>query len=113
MKPQSLKKNLTKKKIKKNANITKESRACKGYANTYNVEIWNSFNLELQLKNTQFAMKNKLIKDLLFGLRGLKLVAILVLEFKKIESEYSCCNDSCYNDSCCKLATISLFYAIY
>ena len=87
MKPQNLRKNLTKKKIKKNANITKESRACKGYTNTYNVEIWNSFNLELQLKNTQFAMKNKLIKDLLFGLRGLKLVAILVLEFKKIESD--------------------------
>ena len=78
---------MTKKEIKKNANITKESRACKGYANPYNVEIWNSFNPELQLKNTESAIKNKLIKYLLFRLRGLKLVTTLVLEFKKIESD--------------------------
>ena len=87
MKPQNLRKNLTKKEIKKNANITKECRACKGYANPYNVEIWNSFNPELQLKNTESAIKNKLIKYLLFRLRGLKLVTTLVLEFKKIESD--------------------------
>ena len=46
----------------------------------------NSFNLELQLKNTEFAIKNKL-KDLLTELRGLKYLAALVIEFEKIESD--------------------------
>ena len=34
----------------KNAKITKQLHAYKGYSNTYNVEILNSFNLELQLR---------------------------------------------------------------
>ena len=46
----------------------------------------NSFNLELQLKNTEFAIKNKL-KDLLTELRGLKYLTTLVIEFEKIESD--------------------------
>ena len=41
--------------------ITKQSRAFKGYASSYNVEILNSFNPELQLKDTESAIKNKLI----------------------------------------------------
>ena len=41
--------------------ITKRSRAFKGHASSYNVEILNSFNPELQLKNTESAIKNKLI----------------------------------------------------
>ena len=41
--------------------ITKRSRAFKGYASSYNVEILNSFNPELQLKDTESAIKNKLI----------------------------------------------------
>ena len=36
----------------------------KDYARTYNVKILNSFNLELQLINPEFAIKNKL-KELL------------------------------------------------
>ena len=32
-----------------------------GYARTYNIETLNSFNPELQLKNTESAIKRKLI----------------------------------------------------
>ena len=44
----------------KNAKITKLLHAYKGYASTYKVEILNSFNPELQLKNTEFSIRNKL-----------------------------------------------------
>ena len=37
--------------------ITKEQHAFKGYGSTYNVEILNSFNPELQLKDTESAVK--------------------------------------------------------
>ena len=69
----------------KSVKIMKWSHAHIGYART-NVEILNSFNHELQLKDTEFAMKNKLI-DLLTELRGFKFVKTLVLEFKKIEND--------------------------
>ena len=46
----------------------------------------NTFNLELQLKDTESAIKSKLI-DLLGQLKGFKFVAKLVLVLKKIESE--------------------------
>ena len=68
-----------------NAKITKRSRAYEVYASTYNVEILKSFDSELQLKDTESTIKNKL-KDLLSELRDFKFVTILVLEFKKIES---------------------------
>ena len=42
----------------------------------------NSFNTELQLKNSESAIRNKL-KDLLIELEVLKFMATLVLEFKK------------------------------
>ena len=58
----------------------------KGYAITYNVEILNFFNPELQLKDTESIIKNKL-KKLLTELRGFKFVTTLVLVFKKIESD--------------------------
>ena len=45
----------------------------------------NSFNPELQLQNTESAIKNKL-KDLLYEVRGFKFVA-LVSEFRKVESD--------------------------
>ena len=48
--------------------------------------ILNSFNPELQLKDTESAIKSKLI-DLLTQLKGFKFVTTLVLVFKKIESE--------------------------
>ena len=40
----------------------------------------------MQLKNTEFALRNKLNK-LLTKLTGLKFVATLVIEFEKIESD--------------------------
>ena len=52
----------------KNVKITKQSHASRGYASTYNVETLNSFNLELQLKDTESIIKNKLI-NLLSELR--------------------------------------------
>ena len=39
-----------KKKTLKNANIMKRSYAFKGYMSTYNLEMLNSFNLEVQFK---------------------------------------------------------------
>ena len=53
---------------------------------TYNVEILNYFNAELQIKNTQSAIRNKL-KDLSIELRGFKFVMTLFLEFKMLESD--------------------------
>ena len=45
--------------IKKEKN-SKQSHAFKGYVYTYNVEILNSFSPELQLKNTESGIENKL-----------------------------------------------------
>ena len=74
-----------KKKNFSDAKITKRSHAYKGYIGSCNVEILNSFNPELQLKDTEFAFRNKLYykkkKDLLSELKGFKFVATLVLEF--------------------------------
>ena len=53
-------------------------------ASNYNIEILNSFNPEVQLKDTESAIKSKLIK-LLALLKGFKFVTTLVLVFKKIE----------------------------
>ena len=60
----------------------KRFHAQKGYASTCNVKILDSSNSELQLKDTESAIKKKLIY-LLSKLRGFKFVATLVLEFKK------------------------------
>ena len=46
--------------VEKNGKITKEFYAYKGYASSYNVNILNSFNTELQLKDTESAVRNKL-----------------------------------------------------
>ena len=46
----------------------------------------NCFNPELQLEDTESAIRNKLI-DLLTELKGFKLVTALILEFKKIEND--------------------------
>ena len=53
----------------------KRSHAYKGFAITYSVQILNSFTPELQLKNTESAIKNKL-KYFLAELRGFKFVTI-------------------------------------
>ena len=55
----------------KDIKITKWEHTFKGYASTYNVEILSSLNPELQLKDTQSAIKRKLIK-LLTQLKGFK-----------------------------------------
>ena len=47
---------------KKKAKIIKRSLSYRGYVSTYNVEFLNYFNPELQLKDVEFAIKNKLIK---------------------------------------------------
>ena len=39
---------------------TKREHTSKGFASTYNVEILNSFNPELQLRDTESTVKNKL-----------------------------------------------------
>ena len=56
------------------------------YASIYSVEIYNSLNLELQLKDTKVAIRNKLIDlltdFLLTELKGFKFLRTLVLEFK-------------------------------
>ena len=45
---------------KKIIKTTKREHAFKGFANTYDIEILSSFNLELQLKYTESAIRNKL-----------------------------------------------------
>ena len=64
----------------------KQSQAYKGYASTYSVEISNFLNPELQLKNTESAIKNKLMY-LLSRLRRFKFVTTLVLEFQKMKND--------------------------
>ena len=66
--------------------ITKRKHIFKSFSSTYNVNILNSFNPELQLKGTESAIKSKLI-ELLTQLKGFKFVTTLVLVFKEIESE--------------------------
>ena len=62
---------------KKTIKLTKREHAFKGPASNYNVEILNSFNPELQLKDTESAIKSKLL-GLLSELRGFQFVAPLV-----------------------------------
>ena len=64
----------------------KRSHVDKSYASSYNVDILNSFNHELQFKNTEYTVRSKLI-DLLSKLRGFKFVTMLVIESRKIESD--------------------------
>ena len=71
---------------KKNAKITKRSHAYKDYGSSYIADILNSFNPELQLKNSESAIRNKLM-GLMTELKGFKFVMTLVIEFKKIESK--------------------------
>ena len=44
----------------KKVKITKRAHAFENYAHSYNIEILNYFNSELQLKNTKSVIKNKL-----------------------------------------------------
>ena len=76
----------------------KRSRAYKGYSSIYSIEILNSFNSELPLQGTEFAIRNKII-DLLAELRSFKLVKKLVLEFRKIENEHNTIFSIFYSNS--------------
>ena len=49
-------------KQKKKIIITEWAHAFKAYASSYNAEILNSFNPDLQLRDTKSAIKNKLQK---------------------------------------------------
>ena len=55
----------------------------------------NSFNPELRLKNTEFAIRHELV-DLL---KGFKFMATLVLEFKKIDKDDKTKFSSVYSNS--------------
>ena len=66
--------------------ITKREHACKGYVIIYDIDILNSFNPELQLKDTESAIKSNLI-ELLTQLKDFKFVTAIVLVFKKIETK--------------------------
>ena len=70
----------------KNLEITKWVHAFKGYASSYNVELLNLFNPDLQLKDTESSIKNNL-KRLLSKLRGFTFVTTLILLLKNIRSE--------------------------
>ena len=83
---------------KNDVKITKREHAFKGYASTYNVEILNSFNPELELKDTESAIKSKLI-ELLTQLKGFKFVTTLVFMFEKIESEDKTKYDNFYSST--------------
>ena len=69
-----------------NVKITKQLYAYRGYASAYNVEISNLVNPELQVKDAESAIKNKL-RNGLYELRVFKLVTTLVLEFSTIEND--------------------------
>ena len=58
------------------------TNAFKNYSHTHNVENLNSFNPELQLKNTKSVIENKL-KNSLNELKRLKLVIALVYKYNK------------------------------
>ena len=65
---------------------------------SYNNEILNSFNPELQLKESELAIKSKLI-DLLSELRGFIFVTTLVLALKKMEIKEKTKYDIFYSNS--------------
>ena len=57
---------------KKFVKLTKRKHAFKGFASSYNNEILNLFNPELQLKDTESEIKSKLI-ELLSELKRIKI----------------------------------------
>ena len=81
-----------------NSQIAKCSHAYKGYASSYNVEILNSYNPEIQLKDTEYAIENKII-DLFTELKDLKFMTTLALEFKQIENNHKAKYDIFYLNS--------------
>ena len=68
---------------KKYIKVTKREHAFKYHASTFNVKTLNSFISKLQLKDTESAIKSKLI-NFLSELKEFKFVAKLALIFTKI-----------------------------
>ena len=77
---------------KKNVTITKWANA-----SSYDVEILTSFNPELQLKDSESAIKNRL--TLLTELTEFKFMTTLVLVTRKIESDDKTKYDTFYSHS--------------
>ena len=96
----------------RNVKITKREYVFKGYASSFNVAILNSFNSELQLKDTESAMKSKLI-ELLTQLKDFKFVTTLVLTFEKIESEGKTKYGNFYSSSKVESDIDDVFQSIY
>ena len=61
--------------------MTKGFHAYKGYVSIYNIEILNSFNPRLRLKDFESTIRGKQ-KDLLTELKGFEYVATVILEFQ-------------------------------
>ena len=64
-----------------NPKVYKWSHAYKVLTSTYRAEFFNSFNHKVQLKDTEFATRNKLI-DFFNKLKSFTIVTTLVLELK-------------------------------
>ena len=71
----------------KNVKIKTQAHASIGQASSFNVQIINSFNLDLRLKDTESANISKLNK-LLTELRRFKFVTTLISVFRKTEGNY-------------------------
>ena len=78
--------------LKKNVTITKWANA-----SSYDVEILTSFNPELQLKDSESAIKNRL--TILTELTEFKFMTTLVLVTRKIESDDKTKYDTFYSHS--------------
>ena len=71
----------------RNVTITKLKHNFKSFASFYNVKIQYSINHKLQLKDTQSAIKNRLI-ELWTQLKFFKFLKTLFLVFQMIKREY-------------------------
>ena len=91
MKRQNLKIIFDETKTIKKQKIARRVHTFRNYTHAYNVAVLKVFNPELQLENTEFAIKNKL-KNLLIELIGFKFVITLILKLKKTlkEDETKC-----------------------
>ena len=66
--------------------------------------FWNSFNPEIQLKDTESAFKSKLIESLT-PLKDFKFATTLILVFRKLKSEDKIKYDSFYSSSKAEIIT--------
>ena len=78
--------------------LPKRAHAFQVFTSIHNVETLNSYNPELQLKDTEFENKSELT-NLLTQIKGFKFVPTLVLVFEKIENEYKTKYDTFYSNS--------------